>query len=171
LGAVRGLVHILEAYCKTKKSAKGVHQLQDMSSASLAAAHQDSVQATAHALCPISICYQSAATIHDLVQQVQSLVTEPHALQCLTRIGHLAQFNLTPVVDAADCTARLNSETVWLDASRLPEEVKDLVKVPPFVPGVAPTERGTEFTAPIAGYSLKQHHDMACARAKAEHDI
>ena len=35
-------------------------------------------------------------------------------------------------------------------------------------PGVTPFETGVEFTAPIAGDSLKRQHDQACSRARAE---
>jgi hypothetical protein len=174
LGAVRRPDRILEAYCKTKKSAKGVHQLQDQGAAALATAHQETAQATAHILRPLSMCYQSAATVHDLVLQLRGISTDPTMIEFLDKIGQLAQYNLTAAADAADCTTRLNAEAlrrlraVWIDASRLPDEVKDAVKAAPVAPGVVPTERGTEFTAPIAGEALKQHHDMACARVKAE---
>lgn len=180
LGAVRRPDRVLESYCRTKKSAKGVHQLQDQHAATLAAAHQEAAQATAHTLRPISLAYQATATIHDLAQQAKLLTEEPRVdslpviADLLDKVSTLAQYSLTAAADAADCTARLNAEAlrklraVWLDNSRLPDEVKDAVKSAPIEAGSAPVERGVEFTTPIAGEVLKKQHDLACARARAE---
>ena len=180
LGAVRRPDKILESYCPTKKSAKGICLLNDNKSAALATAHQDTVQATAHTLRPMAASYQAGSTIYDLAQKALQEIRQPkhltdeHLADIMEQIALLAQFNITATVDAADCLARLNSEaarrlrTVWLDSSRLPPDVKDGVKQAAIEPGIPPVERGFEFTAPIAGEALKRHHDQACDRAKAE---
>ncbi len=180
LGAVRRPDKILEAYCRTKKSAKGVHQLQDHHAAIQAAFYQDTAQATAHTIRPMALSYQSAATMHDLTQQAQEVTSKindpnmPFIEDCLTKIAQLARYTLTAAADSVDCVARLNADAlkrlraVWLDQSKLPDEVKDAVKASPITSGTPPTATGVEFTTPIAGEVLKQQHDMACARAKAE---
>ena len=101
--------------------------------------------------------YQSGSTIHDLVNQAIQEVANPthvydqYLMQLLNQICLLAQYNLTATTDAADCLARLNAEAarklrnVWLDSSRLPQDVKDGVKLALIEPGSTPLERGVKF--------------------------
>lgn len=178
LGAVRRPDKILEAYNKTKKNAKGIHQLQDTNQAALASAYQDAVQFTAHTTRPVSAAYQSAVTIHDLALKTQEMNYSQGASarisENLQKKAILAQYNLTASADAADCLARQNADAarclraVWLESSRLPEEVRDAVKTSPIVEGVMPPDRGMEFTTAIAGDIFKTAHDNACSRAKAD---
>jgi hypothetical protein len=174
LGAVRRPDRIFESFCKTKKAAKGVHQLQDSHSYALASNLQDAIQSSAHTLRPVSAGYQSASTMHDLLLQAKEMDEEGHMREILEQLSLLAQYNLTAMADAADCLARFNSESVrrlrnvWLEQSRLPHDVKESVKTAPVCQGLVPPERGMEFTAPIAGEPLKVAHEQACARAKAD---
>jgi hypothetical protein len=174
LGAVRRPDRIFEAFCKTKKGSKGVHQLQDANAAMIATNLQDAIQSSAHTMRPVSAGYQSASTMHDLLLQAKELDTSGRMGPLLDQLSLLAQYNLTAMADAANCLARFNAESarrlrsVWLDHSRLPEEVKDSVKTSPICEGQVPPERGMEFTAPIAGEPLKVAHEHACDRAKAD---
>jgi hypothetical protein len=174
LGAVRRPDRIFEAFCKTKKGTKGVHQLQDTHAAAMATNLQDRIQSSAHTLRPVSAAYQAASTMHDLLLQAKDLDASGQMGQLLNQIALLAQYNLTAVADAASCLARFNAESarglrsVWLDQSRLPEEVKEAVKTSVVCEGSVPPESGMEFTAPIAGEPLKVAHEQACARAKAD---
>ena len=124
--------------------------------------------------------YQSGSTIHDLTAQALKDLACPtpldaqHLTRLLNQISLLVQYNLTATTDTADCLTRLNTEAVkklrnvWLDSSRLPQDVKDGIKLAPIEPGSTPLERGIKFMAPVAGVSLKHHHDQACEHAKAD---
>ena len=116
LGAVRRPDRILESYCSTKKSAKGICQLQDNKLAAQAAALQEMLQATAHTLRPIAASFQAGSTIHDLAQNVLQELKQPsqlsddYLLELIGKISLLAQYSITATTDATDCLARLNAE-------------------------------------------------------------
>jgi hypothetical protein len=177
LGAVRRPDRILESYSKTKKNSKGLHHLQDANHSSLASAFQDAVQSSAHTVRPVSASYQSAAAIYDMSLHTQQLLQDGDFAQVrdnLQRMALMAQYSLTASIDAADCLARFNSDSacrlrsVWIDHSRLPDDIKDAVRIAPIVEGTVPAERGREFTAPIVGEALKSAHEQAYSRAKAD---
>ena len=177
LGAVRRPDKLLQTYCKTKKTSKGVHQLVDAGSSSLATSYHDVIQSTAHALRPASLGFQAAASAHELVTQLQARFapgSSSELAMALDRVAMLAQYSLTAALDTADCLGRLNSEALrklrdlWLDKSSLPDSVRDGVKTSPLAPGIAPSSTGVEFTAPLIGDVLKTQHDSAYSAVKSE---
>jgi hypothetical protein len=111
------------------------HQFQDQSTATLAISHQDTAQATAHAVWPISLAYQSAETIHDLAVQAQELARDSDMdnlvliVEHLEKISLLTQYSLMAAADSVDCVSHLNADNlkklrgVWLDQSQLLDDV------------------------------------------------
>ena len=185
LGAVRRPDRIFDTYATVKKNARGVSLLEDQKAAAAASLHQETAQATAHILRPIGIAHQAAAAAARLTEATKAAfgegapIPEGHSLtsytfENLSKISELARYSLTAASDAADCIARLNADALrrlratWLDASRLPNEIKEAVKGAPIESGSVPQQKGVEFTAPIAGECLTKEHSEMVSRVKAQ---
>ena len=123
----------------------------------MAALHQETAQASAHILRPVAVAHQAASTVarlanaaknafldKDVVPEGETLTT--FMFTVVQQIEELTRLSLTAAVDAADCLACLNADTLrclgvtWLDASRLPGEIKDAVKCAPIELGKVPQE-------------------------------